>query len=323
MHFKRIILTVTIITALLTSTATARTLGIGSSNPGTISNSTGSAIAKLITEQMGIQTRVQPHSGNSAFIPAVNAGEVDFGCANNFEMKDAIAGTGVFKGQVLKDLRVVTVLMPLRSTFWVEKDSPIKTVKDLKGKRVPGEWTSQKIVTFLSGSVLANAGLTYDDVQMVPVANVNGSVDDFIQKKSDTFYIAVGSAKIREAGAKVGGVRALPLDTSPEAVARLQKVLPTGYPLLVKPSKADYGIIGPTHVLAMDFLFITNKNLPDDLIYDLAKALHGGKKALFASFKPLGANFSPDKMAKVLFAGEYHPGAIKFYKEIGQWPPKN
>jgi TRAP-type uncharacterized transport system substrate-binding protein len=54
----------------------------------------------------------------------------------------------------------------------------------------------------------------------------------------------------------------------------------------------------------------------------VTKALHGGKKAFMASFKPLGFNFSPDKMAKSLPAGEYHPGAIKFYKEVGLWPPK-
>jgi TRAP-type uncharacterized transport system substrate-binding protein len=54
----------------------------------------------------------------------------------------------------------------------------------------------------------------------------------------------------------------------------------------------------------------------------VTKALHGGKQAFLSSFKPLGINFSPDKMAKRLPAGEYHPGAIKFYKEVGLWPPK-
>jgi len=32
--------------------------------------------------------------------------------------------------------------------------------------------------------------------------------------------------------------------------------------------------------------------------------------------------FQPRQMAKILPAGEYHPGAIKFYKEAGMWPPK-
>ncbi len=321
MKFKTLF-TLVAVAALLTSTGYAQTLGIGTSSPGSITHSTGSAIAKLITQEVKIQTRVQPHGGNSAFVPAVHAGEVDFGLANAFEMKDALAGTGIYKGQVLKDLRVVAVLMPLRTAFFVAKDSPVKSIKDLKGKRVPGRWTSQKVIRYITAGLLANAGLSYDDVKMVPVPNVIRGADDFIQGKADTFFFAVGSGKVREAGAKVGGLRALTVDPSPEAVARLREHLPVGYPLLLQPSKSNYGINEPTYVAAMDFLFLSSTKVSEDVIYKVTKALHGGKKALFASFKPLGANFSPDKMAKKLPAGEYHPGAIKFYKEVGLWPPK-
>lgn len=320
MKFKTLI-TVLAVTIFLTSTAAARTINIGSSNPGSITHSTCSAIAKLIAQELKLQTRVQPHGGQSAFVPAVNAGEVDFGASNVYELVDALAGTGIYKGQVLKDLRAVTILMPLRTAWWVAKDSPIKSIKDLKGKRVPGRWTSQKIIRYLAKGWLASGGLTYDDVKMVPVANVNRAADDFIQGKVDAFLFAVGSGKVREAGAKVGGLRALPLETSPEAVARFRKHMPVIYPMLLQPSKGNYGIIGPTYISAVDFVFITNKNVPDDLIYNVTKALYGGKKALFASFKPLGALFSPKKMAKILPVGEYHPGAIKFYNEVGLWPP--
>jgi len=319
---KKIFLITLILTAFLVSTATAQTLGIGTSNPGSITHSSGSAIAKLIVEQVGIQTRVQPHGGNSAFVPAVNAREVDFGLANVLEMQYALTGTDIYKGQVLKDLRVVTVLMPLRTAFFVPKDSPINSIRDLKGKRVPGRWTSQKVIQYITKGMLANAGLSYDDVKMVPVPNVNRGADDFIQRKADTFFFAVGSGKVREAGAKVGGLKALSVDPSPEAMARFREHHPVIYPLLLQPSNSNYGIIEPTYVAAMDFLFLTHTGMSDDVIYKITKALYGGKKALFASFKPLGANFSPDKMAKILPAGEYHPGAIKFYTEVGLWPPK-
>jgi TRAP transporter TAXI family solute receptor len=321
MKMKSLIIALAI-TTLLASAAAAQTLGIGTSNPGSITHSTGSAIAKLITEQTGMQARVQPHSGNSAFVPAVNAGEVDFGAANVLEMQYALTGTGIYKGQVLKDLQVVTVLMPLRTAFFVKKDSPIKTVKDLMGKRVPGKWTAQKVINYITNGLLANAGMSYKDVKMVPVPNVNRSADDFIQGKADTFFFAVGSGKVREAGAKVGGLRALAVDPSPEAMARFREHMPVIYPLLLEPTKPNYGIVEPTYVAAFDLLFVTNNKVPENVIYKVTKAIYGGKKALFASFKTLGANFSPQKMAKVLPAGEYHPGAIKFYKEVGMWPPK-
>jgi TRAP transporter TAXI family solute receptor len=269
-----------------------------------------------------MQTRVQPHSGNSTFVPAVNAGEVDFGPANVLEMQYALTGTGIYKGQVLKDLQVVSVLMPLRTAFFAAKDSDIKTVRDLKGKRVPGKWTAQKVINYIANGIMANAGMSYDDVKMVPVPNVNRGADDFIQGKVDTFFFAVGSGKVREAGAKVGGLRALAIDPSPEAMARFRKHMPVIYPELLEPSPQNYGVIEPTYTAAFDLLFVTNNKVPEDVIYKVTKALYGGKDAMFASFKTLGANFSPQKMAKILPAGEYHPGAIKFYKEAGMWPPK-
>lgn len=319
---KKIFLITLILTTFLVSTATAQTLGIGTSNPGSITHSSGSALAKLIVEQVGIQTRVQPHGGNNAFVPAVNAGEVDFGLANVLEMRDALSGTGIYNGQPLKNLRVLSVLMPLRTAFFVPKDSPINSIKDLKGKRVTGRYTSQKIVQYITAGLLANAGLSYKDVKMVPVPNVNRGADDFIQGKADTFFFAVGSGKVREAGAKVGGLKALSVDPSPEAMARFREHHPVVYPLLLQPSKANYGINEPTYVAAMDFLFITHASMSYDVIYKITKAIYGGKKALTASFPPLGGNFSPDKMAKILPSGEYHPGAIKFYAEVGMWPPK-
>ena len=84
----------------------------------------------------------------------------------------------------------------------------------------------------------------------------------------------------------------------------------------------NYGIVEPTYVAAFDSILIVNANVPDDVVYKVTKALYGGKKQLFSYFKTFGALFSPKRMAKILVAGEYHPGAIEFYKEMGMWPPK-
>ena len=310
------------IVGLASGAVAAKTLGIGTSNPGSITHSIGSTIAKILTEKAGLQSRVQPHGGNSATVPAVNAGEVDFGPANIFEVQFALSGTGIYKGQVMKDLRIVSILMPLRTAFFVKKDSPIKSLKDLKGRNVPGVFTSQKVVGIITRGILANAGLTYKDVNMVPVNNVVRGADDFVRGKTDMFFFAVGSGKILQTSAKVGGVRALGLDPSPEAMARLNKVFPVGYALQIKPVKQNHGIVEPTFVNAFDLVFLTNSKLPEETVYKVVKTLHGGKKAMFASFKPLGALFSPKRMVKKVPGGEYHPGAVRFYKEQGMWPPK-
>jgi TRAP transporter TAXI family solute receptor len=302
--------------------AAAQTIGFGSSGPGSITYSISSALAKIITEQVGVQVRVQPRGGNTVVLPAVNAGEVDFGVGNTNEIAEALSGVGMYEGQKLADLRVVTVLMPTPVALFVRKDSPIKSIKDLKGKRVPGTFTAQKIVQNLVAANLANAGLSWNDVKMVPVPNVLRNADDFIQGRLDTFFFALGTGKVLEADTAVGGIRALSIDPSPEAMARFREHVPQIYAHTVQPSENYPGIVEPTIVPTFDLLLFTNAKTPEELMYKVTKALHDGKASMLASFKTLGAGFSPEHMAKKLPAGEYHPGAVRFYREKGLWPPK-
>ncbi len=320
MKFCRLII-IALTAIAFASIAQAKTIGIGTSPPGSLSHSIGSAVAKLVTQETGMQMRVQPHSGNSAYIPAVNAGEVDFANTNRMEMSEALNGTGIFKGQKLSNLRVTHVSSILYTSFFVAKDSPINSLKELKGKKVPGKYTAQRLIRFNTEAQLANAGISYDDVEVLPVASVSRGAEDFIQGRVDTFFFAIGAGKTRQAGAKLGGLKALGLDPSPEAMARFEEKLIGGYSVLLKPSKKNYGIIKPTHVAAMDSYYITNKDVPDEVVYNMVKAIYGGKESLVKSFKPL-ATFQPKRMATKLPGATYHPGAIKFYKEVGLWPPQ-
>jgi hypothetical protein len=80
------------------------------------------------------------------------------------------------------------------------------------------------------------------------------------------------------------------------------------------------GVVGPTDVFAYDYLALAGKGTPDDLVYKVVKAMHGNKAGLAAAFKSL-EEFDPKTMVKDLGKDiQYHPGAIKFYKEIGAWP---
>jgi hypothetical protein len=61
-----------------------------------------------------------------------------------------------------------------------------------------------------------------------------------------------------------------------------------------------------------------NAKVPDDVVYKVVKAIHGNKKELVATFRPFGL-FNPAKMGKPSLGVEFHPGAVKFYKEAGLW----
>ncbi|MDH3446014.1 MAG: TAXI family TRAP transporter solute-binding subunit [Deltaproteobacteria bacterium] len=305
---------------LVSSTVIAQTVGIGATKSGYTSQASA-AIAKLISKKTDIQMRVQPYGGSSAYVPLVSGGKLEFGLANEIEAASAVAGTGIYDGRPQPDLQVAALLQPFRVAVYTRKDSNIRTVADLKGKRVPSGWVSQKIIGVLMDGQLANAGLTYDDVIQVPTPNVVGGANDFAAGKTDVFFFVFGAGKVKETEAKVGGLRVVGIDPSPEAVERMRKHVGPSYALQVKPSKVNVGVDEPVNVMAYDYLMLTHGKVSPDVVYKVVKAMHGNKKDLVAAFRGMSL-FSPSHMTKTIPGVNFHEGAIKFYKEIGQWPPK-
>jgi hypothetical protein len=310
------------VAALLTAPAAiAQTVGIGATSTAYTAQA-AAAISRVVSEKAGIQMRVQPHGGTSAYVPSVNNGTLEFGLANELESLYAVTGKVIYAGRPQPNLRVITVLTPFGTGLYVRKDSNIHTLKDLRGKRLPSGWASQRIIGVLLDGTLASAGMTMKDVEPVPAPSVVKAADDFAAGKTDAFFFAVGAGKVREVDAKVGGIRALPIETSPEAMAAMRKHVPPAYAKIYKPSPVAVGVEKPTALMAYDYLMLGNDKVADDIVYRVVKALHDNKKLLAASFPALG-QFDPDAMARTFQEGlRYHSGAIKYYQEIGQWPPK-
>ena len=122
--------------------AHAQVLGFGSAPQGSIGYNMSSAIARVMAEN-GIQSRVQPYSGSSAVLPLVNSGELDLAVCNVLEIEEATKGEGMYKGRKQPNLRVLGVIFPLYSSIFVRKDSPIKSLAELKGKRLPYGYSAQ------------------------------------------------------------------------------------------------------------------------------------------------------------------------------------
>lgn len=305
--------------AFATPGALAQDVGIAASNPGSIYHTTATAVAKMANDQVGLKATVHPFASATIYLPAVSAGEYSFGITNEDELKLAATGTGHFDGRVYDDLRAVALLYPLRVAFFVRADSDIATMADLKGKRVTTGFTSQKTIPAMLDAQLATAGLTQDDVTGVPVPNVVGGADAFMQGKADAFFFAIGSPKVREANAKVGGIRALDIADTPENLETLRKHFAPAYLRPEKPSKVNVGVPGPMHVMAYDAVLVASSNTPEDVVYKMAKGMHDHKKEMAAVFPVLNL-FDQQRMAKDLGPVKWHPGAVKLMKENNVWP---
>jgi len=306
----------------IASASAQQPIAIATPPSGSIYNSTASAIGKVLAEKAGIRMTVQALGGSSQFLPIVNAGEVPFGIANVYETSLAVTGEDYFKGRPTKDVRAVAVLYPLRNTIFVKKDSPYKKLADLKGARGPVGFTNQKILTAVTNAALAPGGISLDDVKGVNVANIISNVNAFKEGRTDFFVFALGGAPIREADAAVGGVRALVAENTPANVAALKKHVPVAYLRHEKPSKANTGLLEPGYLVSYGVNLFASTKTPDDVVYKVVKAMHDNAADLGKVFPPLRL-LDPKAMAQDISGVAYHAGAVKYYKEIGQWPPKD
>jgi TRAP transporter TAXI family solute receptor len=318
MRSLRIFICCALLAPLFAAAAAAQTLSIVTTPSGSFTNSAGAAIAKVISEKTKLRALVQPQA--LAAMSPVAAGIAEFGMSNAYDLTFFATGTAYYQGQPKHpNLRQIAAVTQLRVALHVRKDSPIKTIADLKGRPLGAGFNAQKTIARTIEALLANANLTYDDVDKVLTPNVSRSVEDFISGRTDALFFALGSAPVKQAAATVGGLRVLPIDDSPEAVARIKKLLPGAYVMKVNPAPNLDGITAPTNVVAFDLVFFTRQDVPDDIVYAVTTALHDNKKDLAAIFRPM-ALFNPDSMAKAVEDVPFHPGALKYYREIGIAP---
>ena len=299
----------------------AQQVSIGTSNPGSIYHSSGSVIAKLLNEKAKIRATIQPYASPNVFIPAVNAGQMQLGLANIAEITWAVEGKEHFGGRPHKELRAVAIMYPLRSAIFVRKDSPIKSLADLKGKPALDGFTSQKIILPLLDAMYATVGMTRKDMQSVQVPNVVVGADTFAAGRAEMFFFAIGAAKPKEVDASVGGIRMLSIPNTPKAEAAVREHFPPGYLRLERPSPVNVGVLEPSYSLAYDALVFASAKTADEVAYQTAKVMHDNAKAMGEAFGPLRL-FDPKVMAKDFGPLQFHPGAVKYYREMGMWPPK-
>ena len=298
--------------------ASAQTVGVGTGPAGSLTNRIGAAVAKVIADGADLKTRAVPHTSNSQHAVLVNKGALQFGVNTTQQVNAAIPGTDQFKGQPQKNFRMAARLIPLPVGTIVRKDSPYKTLADLKGKKYPSGFTAQKTVLFILRGFLNNAGLSEGDLVGVPVPNTHSASQLFLKGSVDGTLTSLGGARLRNADAKVGGIRILKMSDAPADVAAMQKAYPNSYLVELKPGKGTVGVEGPTKTMAFDLFLMTSTNTSDEVVYKAVKALHGGKAGLVKISKAFG-RFNPGGMAPAFKGATFHPGAMKYYKEAGIW----
>jgi TRAP transporter TAXI family solute receptor len=302
-----------------------KSITVGANPAGTVFYAVASGLANVISGAAPFQAVVQPYTGTSTFLPLIDNGELDLGVVNAVDMGQAYQGPARLKigGRNpfphVPNARLLMRGSPLTASLVVRKDAPIKTVYDVKGKRVTGEYPAHLAVwTSVYGS-LATGGLTWDDVKIVPVPAVNEGIDALVQGRADVSNHAVGSAKVKEADATVG-VRYVSLDCSSQGEARIKKAVP-GYYLTTLKSGSSTGIVGDTCVQSYDIYMVGHKALSSQAVQATLKALWDNVEKLPA-LHPQFKEWTRERAASDEVTIPYHPAAVQFYKEKGAWSAK-
>jgi len=285
--------------------ASAQTFGFATMQPGTLNHTSGSAVAKVLKEKANLNVVIQPTAGESVLIPIVSRGEAEFGIANIFEVEAAKASS--------PNLRLIGSLHPLRGAFWVRKDTNMRTMADLKGKRVGMGYSAMRTIDPMVKAILSTGGLTEKDVTPVLIPNVIRGADDFASGAADMFFFAFGAPKVREVDATVGGIRALEIPEG--SIAEAQKVLPQGYLSPAAPNPFFVGVEKPMPVYTWDNMIFTNATVKDDVVYKMIETLEANKGEL-VSIQPALREFSAAALYKK-YDIPYHPGALKYFKDKG------
>jgi TRAP transporter TAXI family solute receptor len=297
----------------------AEPIGIGSMPAGSPSYGMALAVAKAAKEEAGLDFLPKPFKSTGQALPLVDKGELKFAFSNAAELAAAWNGIGVFKDRTAKSLRLVARLFPFRLAIAVRKDDPAQTLADLKGRTLPAGFATTTTGDQLVAAMLSTAGLTFQDVKTVQVADFPAMRDAFLDRRTDITVVVVGSGADQELARKAGGIRILELPAGDNVDAKIKAVFPVARTEMLDRKDAGSMIDKPTRVMSYDFYLYANEGAPAEVVKPLIASLldrHDTLVAAYPSFAWLSAKNIVGEIGI-----PYHPAAEEYYREHQLWPP--
>ncbi|HBJ38300.1 MAG TPA: hypothetical protein DDZ51_26820 [Planctomycetaceae bacterium] len=291
-------------------------ISVGTAPVGGAFYTVGSAVCEVLNEQSGDSNwRVSAEStgGSMENIRLLTQGKLQFAMSNSSITYFAVRGEGDWEQK--HDSRAVMTLFPNVAMFVTPAGSPIKTVADLKGKRVFLGPEGAGFEYFVN-PILESHGLTIADITP-RYGSQQSAVDLLGDGAVDAAMIGGGVPNPALAQmAQANPIRLIPYDDA--AKAKLINDYPF-FEAATIPGGTYSGIdedynglnVGSAHL-------ITHSSIDEQLVYDFVKKVYESREQI-ASRHRAAKDITPENVAKAN-GTEFHPGAIRYYEEIGIWP---
>jgi len=305
-----------------------KTIGIATHSIGGAYHASGSGVASLISKKTPIIAVVQPFAGPSAWVPIMQSGEVEMGLLSAFDAVCAFKGIYGYEQPYTK-LRAVCRGNEMKSTTLSVLDhSDIYKITDLKGKKVATGYGGNKFLHNLTEAMLNSVEMSWDDVVPVPVPGFRTSLRRLREGRIDAGSTGAPTTPAAMELETAKGVRVLafgdmePKDikdgTPPDRKALLKRLVPGCY---LSVAKGGIGTVDKDTVLITSpVFFAASIDLSTNAVYTVLNGVWENYKDLH-QVHPWLKQWTPETMAADMQPVPYHPGAVKFYKEMGIWTP--
>ena len=276
----------------------------------------GDAIAQTLNTHKGEnnwKVQAKGTKGSQANIRGLAKGDLQLALSNSAISYFAFRGESSWDQKY--DIRAVVTMAPNVAMFVTKADSGIKSIADLKGKRVVIGPAGAGFEMFV-GPILEEHGVKLADIDKVN-APQGPAVDMLSDGAADAAFLggAVPAAAISQACASYE-TSFVPFD--PEVRQRLIDKYPFFHAITI-PGGTYQGHEEPFDGLNVGSMHvITAASTDEELVYQLTKTTWENRADIV---KKHGAGKAINEKNAARYTGtEFHPGAVKFYKEAGIWP---
>ena len=210
----------------------------------------------------------------------------------------------------LKKLRGLAAIYPNYIQIVASADSGIKSIADLKGKRVAVG--APKSGTELNArAIFKGAGLSYKDFAKVEYLPFGESVELMKNRQLDATLISagLGVAAVRDLAT---AVKIVIVAVPAEVVA---KIGDPAYNAAAIPAKTYEGQDQPVSTVAIQNFLVTHAGVPADVVYAMTKSMFENLDPMVAAHAA-AKGISKENAARAMPL-PLHPGAEKYYREAG------
>ena len=275
----------------------------------------GGGMANVLTQALpGFAFTAEVTGGSVDNLKLVGSGKPYFALTMADAALDARQGHNKLKGHKVP-VSTLAVLYPNTMHVVTTESSGIKTMADLKGKRVT-TGSPRSATEVMAFRVIEAAGLDKDKGMTRERLGASESANAVKDGKIDAFFFVAGvpTSAITDLGATPGTKMKI-LDIA-DLTDKMNKKYGNLYAKGVIKAHAYPGIEKDVQIIDVWNLLVANESMPEKVAYDIVKTIFEKKPQLVATHKA-AEDIKLEYQTADRSPLPYHPGAAKYFAEKG------